>query len=106
MSPDASWQETIRAIVAEELERIEERRNARAVAAPTTPTSVAQVPDGDVMSADEAAVFLGLDRKTVYGYARRGEIPHRQVGRRILLSRSALVAWLSACKAASNRKGR
>ncbi len=104
MNSDSSWQETIRAIVAEELERIEDRRNAAPAAAAPPPTTL--VPDGDVMSADEAATFLGLDRKTVYGYARRGQIPHRQVGRRILLSRSALVAWLSACKAASNRKGK
>lgn len=98
-----SWQETIRAIVVEELERMEERTKSLLVAAPAKAAGVA---DNDVMSADEAAVFLGLDRKTVYGYARRGEIPHQQIGRRILFSRSALVSWLSVCKAASNRKGR
>ena len=104
MSPDSTWQDTIRAIVAEELERLEARRTAMAVATPTV--KPVGVPDDDVLNAEEAAAFLGLDRKTVYGYARRGQAPHRQVGRRILLSRSALVAWLSACKAASNRKGR
>ena len=101
MSGALSWQETIRAIVVEELERAEERR--KAVAAEPVAAGVA---DNDVMSADEAALFLGVDRKTVYGYARRGEIPHRQIGRRMLFSRSALVSWLSVCKAASNRKGR
>ena len=103
MSGALSWQETIRAIVVEELERAEERR--KAVVEPVE-AKAAGVADNDVMSADEAALFLGVDRKTVYGYARRGEIPHRQIGRRMLFSRSALVSWLSVCKAASNRKGR
>ena len=105
MSGALSWQETIRAIVVEELERAEERRRSVAVEL-VAEAKAPGVADNDVMSADEAALFLGVDRKTVYGYARRGEIPHRQIGRRMLFSRSALVSWLSECKAASNRKGR
>jgi excisionase family DNA binding protein len=61
--------------------------------------------DPEVMDADEVAVFLGVDRNTVYDYAGRGEIPHRRLGKRLLFSRSALVAWLGSCKAASTRKG-
>lgn len=93
MSERPSWVDTIRSIVAEELERLD--RGQPAVIAPPN----------DVMTADEAAEFLRLDRKTVYGYARRGVIPHQAVGRRMLFSRTALVSWLGACKAASNRKG-
>jgi excisionase family DNA binding protein len=93
MSEMPSWEETIRSIVAEELERLD--RGQPAVTAPVN----------DVMTADEAAEFLRLDRKTVYGYAKRGVIPHQAVGRRMLFSRTALVSWLGACKAASNRKG-
>ena len=65
----------------------------------------------EVMDADELAVFLGVDRKTVYDYAGRGEIPHRRLGKRLLFSRSAIVEWLgardslNACKAAQGRKG-
>lgn len=61
----------------------------------------------DVITADEAAVFLGVDRNTVYDYANRGVIPHQRLGKRILFRRGALVSWLdsSLCKATSTRKG-
>lgn len=60
----------------------------------------------DVMTADEVAAFLGVDRNTVYDYAGRGVIPHQRLGKRILFGRAALVSWLDAsCKATSTRKG-
>lgn len=60
----------------------------------------------EVMTADEVAAFLGVDRNTVYDYAGRGVIPHQRLGKRILFHRGALVSWLDAsCKAASTRKG-
>lgn len=62
-------------------------------------------PSPEVMSVDDAALFLGVDRNTVYDAAGRGEIPHRRIGKRILLSRTQLVAWLGACKAGSGRNG-
>jgi excisionase family DNA binding protein len=63
-------------------------------------------PERDVMTADEVAAFLGVDRNTVYDYANRGVIPHQRLGKRILFRRGALVSWLdSACKATSTRKG-
>lgn len=62
--------------------------------------------DREVMSADEVAAFLGVDRNTVYDYAGRGVIPHQRLGKRILFRRGALVSWLDeSCKAASIRKG-
>lgn len=62
--------------------------------------------DRDVMTADEVAAFLGVDRNTVYDYAGRGVIPHQRLGKRILFRRGALVSWLDAsCKATSTRKG-
>jgi len=65
------------------------------------------VEPSDVMTADEAAVFLGLDRNTVYDYAGRGIIPHQRLGKRMLFRRGTLVSWLDAslCKATSTRKG-
>jgi excisionase family DNA binding protein len=61
---------------------------------------------GDVMNADAVAVYLGVDRNTVYEYAARGVIPHQRLGKRMLFHRAALVSWLSPpCKAASIRKG-
>lgn len=62
--------------------------------------------DRDVMTTDEVAAFLGVDRNTVYDYAGRGVIPHQRLGKRILFRRGALVSWLDAsCKATSTRKG-
>ena len=62
--------------------------------------------DRDVMTADEVAAFLGVDRNTVYDYAGRGMIPHQRLGKRILFRRGGLVSWLdSSCKATSTRKG-
>jgi excisionase family DNA binding protein len=59
------------------------------------------------MTADDAAVFLGVDRNTVYDFAGRGVIPHQRLGKRLLFRRGTLVAWLDAslCKATSTRKG-
>ncbi len=54
----------------------------------------------EVLNAEEVAVFLRVDRKTVYDYANRNLIPHRRLGRRLLFSRSALVGWLAAVDAA------
>lgn len=52
----------------------------------------------EVMSVEETAAFLGVDRKTVYDYAARGGLPCARLGRRILFSRQALVLWLGgAC---------
>jgi excisionase family DNA binding protein len=56
----------------------------------------------DVLTADEVAEFLRLDRKTVYDYAGRGEIPCQRLGKRILFSRAALVSWLASCSKGSS----
>jgi excisionase family DNA binding protein len=75
-------------------------------ALPATSARPLQPPDRDVMTADEVAAFLGVDRNTVYDYAGRGVIPHQRLGKRILFRRGALVSWLDAsCKATSTRKG-
>lgn len=59
----------------------------------------------EVLQADQVAQLLGVDRKTVYEAAGRGEIPHRRLGRRLLFSRSAILAWLNSCRSASHRQG-
>ena len=70
--------------------------------APAPPTEAP-----DVMTADEVAAFLGVDRTTVYDFAGRGVIPHQRLGKRLLFRRGALVSWLdsSLCKATLTRKG-
>jgi excisionase family DNA binding protein len=60
--------------------------------------------NAEVMSAEDVAAFLGVDRNTVYDYAGRGTIPCRRLGKRLLFHRPALVSWLDPSKAASTRK--
>jgi excisionase family DNA binding protein len=49
----------------------------------------------EIMSADEVAAWLKVDRKTLYSAAARGEIPHQRLGKRLLFNRAALVSWLA-----------
>ncbi len=71
------------------------------------PASLPADSPSDVMTADDVAAFLGVDRNTVYDFAGRGVIPHRRLGKRLLFRRGAVVSWLdsSLCKATSTRKG-
>lgn len=82
--------DNIRRIVAEEMQRLESNKEAAS---------------REVLTADEVAAFLGVDRNTVYDYANRGQIPHQRLGRRLLFSRTALIVWLGPCKSAPRQKG-
>jgi excisionase family DNA binding protein len=55
----------------------------------------------EVLTADEIAKMLRVDRKTVYEAAQRGELPHRRLGRRLLFERGAVLAWLRRADATS-----
>ena len=49
-----------------------------------------------VMRVDEAARILGIGRQTAYNLAAQGKLPGaRRLGRRIVVSRKALEAFLS-----------
>lgn len=48
----------------------------------------------EVMTADEVAKLLRVDRKTVYEAAQRGELPHRRLGRRLIFERGSVLRWL------------
>jgi excisionase family DNA binding protein len=49
-----------------------------------------------VLTVDELAAFLRLDRKSVYAAVRNGEIPGgRRVGRAIRFSRDTVLRWLA-----------
>ena len=75
--------------------RVGERGLHRTSAANSNDGGIAVVPrEREVMDADQAAEFLGVDRKTVYDYAGRGVIPCRRLGKRLLFGRQALVLWL------------
>lgn len=47
------------------------------------------------MSVREAARALGLGRETVYEMVRQNQIPNVKVGRRVIIPRPALEAWLA-----------
>jgi excisionase family DNA binding protein len=48
----------------------------------------------EILTADEIARMLRVDRKTVNEAAQRGELPHRRLGRRLLFERGAVLRWL------------
>ena len=52
------------------------------------------------VSVEEAAHLLGLGRSAAYEAARRGELPTRRLGRRLLVPVPALLEWLGAAVAA------
>ena len=49
----------------------------------------------DCWNANELAAYLRVNRKTVYAYAGSGVIPCGRLGRRLVFSRAAIVAWLA-----------
>ena len=59
-------------------------------AAPMSPTDAAEV-----MTAEQVAELLGVDKKTIYDKANRGQIPCRRLGRRMLFGRRAILDWLN-----------
>ncbi|MCA1846511.1 MAG: helix-turn-helix domain-containing protein [Actinobacteria bacterium] len=52
------------------------------------------------ISVEEAARLLGLGRSAAYEAARRGELPTRRLGRRLLVPVPALLEWLGLPAAA------
>lgn len=46
------------------------------------------------LSVEETAALLGLGRTAAYEAARRGEIPSRRLGRRVVVPVPALIEWL------------
>lgn len=48
------------------------------------------------LSIEEVAPLLGLGRTAAYEAARRGEIPCRKLGRRVIVPVPALLEWLGA----------
>jgi excisionase family DNA binding protein len=47
-----------------------------------------------ILTADAVAELLGVNRKTIYEAAQRGDIPHRRLGRRLIFERGAVLLWL------------
>jgi excisionase family DNA binding protein len=52
------------------------------------------------VTVEEAATILGLGRSAAYEATRRGEIPGRRLGRRIVIPIPLLLDWLGLSRAA------
>ena len=57
-------------------------------------TAASDDPRADVCTVAEVARWLGVDRKTIYDAVKRRELPCGRLGRRVILSRAAITAWL------------
>ena len=60
--------------------------------------------DPCIMTVDEIAVLLRLNRKTVYDLAWQGKIPVCRIGRSLRANRETLMRWLA--EGATPREGR
>jgi len=61
-----------------------------------TPAAAPSMADGlpPVLTVDEVAAFLRLNRKTVYEAIHRGEIPARRIGNALRIGRDQVIDWL------------
>jgi excisionase family DNA binding protein len=61
-----------------------------------TPFSLDQLAGKATITIEQTAQILGLGRTAAYDAARRGELPTRRLGRRLLVPVPALLEWLGA----------
>ncbi len=61
-----------------------------------TTFSLDQLEGRVTITIEQAAHVLGLGRTAAYEAARRGELPTRRLGRRLLVPVPALLTWLGA----------
>lgn len=61
-----------------------------------TPFTLAQLAGKATITIEQTAQVLGLGRTATYDAARRGELPTRRLGRRLLVPVPALLEWLGA----------
>jgi excisionase family DNA binding protein len=61
-----------------------------------TQLRLADLRDRATITVEQAAQILGLGRTAAYDAARRGELPTRRLGRRLLVPVPALLEWLGA----------
>jgi excisionase family DNA binding protein len=62
----------------------------------TATTALELVEDKPCLSTDEAAALLGVSKWLLLQETKRGHIPHKRLGRRLLYSRQRLLEWLGA----------
>jgi len=59
----------------------------------------------DVITVEELATLLRVNKKTVYDAASRGQIPCVRIGRMYRFSRKAVLTWLDGSSATSSARG-
>ena len=65
----------------------------------SSPCSLDDLHERATTTVEEVAELLGLGRSAAYEAVRRGDLPARRLGRRILIPVPALLAWLGAAPA-------
>lgn len=55
--------------------------------------------DKPVLCVEEAAELLGVSRWLLLQEIKRGHIPHKRIGRRLVFSRQRLLEWMDADEA-------
>lgn len=61
-----------------------------------TPLRIDQLAGQATITIEQTARLLGLGRTAAYDAARRGQLPTRRLGRRLLVPIPALLEWLGA----------
>jgi excisionase family DNA binding protein len=61
-----------------------------------TSLRIDQVAGRATITIEQTAQLLGLGRTAAYDAAKRGELPTRKLGRRLLVPVPALLSWLEA----------
>jgi excisionase family DNA binding protein len=69
------------------------RRPATNGSAPRIP-NLDEIADRTTISVDQAAALLGIGRSAAYEAARRGQLPTRRLGRRLVVPVPAFFEWL------------
>jgi excisionase family DNA binding protein len=83
-------------------------RSPLAKAGPRAPPHApAPVPVPEVLTADELAALLRVNRKTVYAGFKAGEIPGgKRIGGTIRFSRDAVLRWLAEGQVSRSSRGK
>ena len=58
--------------------------------------SLDSIASRSTITVEEAASLLGIGRSAAYDAARRGQLPTRRLGRRLLVPVPAFLAWLGS----------
>ncbi len=66
------------------------------MAHPIAATQLDELERRTTLTVEETASLLGLGRTAAYEAARRGQIPSRRLGRRVVIPVPALLQWLGA----------